>query len=297
MICEETKESCVGCYKGLENELEELATQLGESTKASSTDVSVPRSPSAIGASIPPSKFFPPEKDCSQKFTVLEEEEIKEAEAAWGFILVGYVWGKDQYDLIVFTDCSLSSAMELQSLLSSFSKAKGLHLNSEKSQLFCTSNSKALVKAWEFLSAISQFIILGPHCNETTVDCLISDGKWHKPGRWPPEFDHIWEDISQLEVGGKGPNILQRKSLEDNRGGPQNHCVDLSATKIKTKIPAISNLNHYAAKELKFQVDEPDVYLNRDEAVPSIIQRVLHDDAEQPNRAPHGRENHGMAHR
>ncbi|KAK1279308.1 hypothetical protein QJS04_geneDACA023006 [Acorus gramineus] len=36
--------------------------------------------------------------------------------------------------------------MELQSLLSSFSKASGLHLNSEKSQLFCTSNSEALVE-------------------------------------------------------------------------------------------------------------------------------------------------------
>ncbi|KAK1311017.1 hypothetical protein QJS10_CPA08g01071 [Acorus calamus] len=49
-------------------------------------------------------------------------------------------------DLIVFTDCSLSSAVELQSLLSSFSKASGLHLNSGKSQLFCTSNSEALVE-------------------------------------------------------------------------------------------------------------------------------------------------------
>ncbi|KAK1285924.1 hypothetical protein QJS10_CPB20g00470 [Acorus calamus] len=39
-------------------------------------------------------QFFPPKKDYSQKFAVLEEEEIKEAEAAWGFILVGYVWGK-----------------------------------------------------------------------------------------------------------------------------------------------------------------------------------------------------------
>ncbi|KAK1326680.1 hypothetical protein QJS10_CPA01g01522 [Acorus calamus] len=39
-------------------------------------------------------EFFPLERDCSQKFAVLEEEEIKEAEAAWGFILVGYVWGK-----------------------------------------------------------------------------------------------------------------------------------------------------------------------------------------------------------
>ncbi|KAK1279307.1 hypothetical protein QJS04_geneDACA023007 [Acorus gramineus] len=137
-----------------------VATQLGESTKVSSTDVCVPRSPSAIVASIPPSskgilptplvkrkdvetakvpksglilaprpkqnrvnvpspevnvvskdwaslfstsatkqhqtgmEFFPPEKDCSQKFVVLEEEEVKEVDEAWGFILVGYVWGK-----------------------------------------------------------------------------------------------------------------------------------------------------------------------------------------------------------
>ncbi|KAK1324442.1 hypothetical protein QJS10_CPA01g01547 [Acorus calamus] len=48
-------------------------------------------------------------------------------------------------DLIVFTDCSLSSAMELQYLFSS-SKAYGLQLNSEKSQLFCTSNAELLVE-------------------------------------------------------------------------------------------------------------------------------------------------------
>ncbi|KAK1325582.1 hypothetical protein QJS10_CPA01g01533 [Acorus calamus] len=49
-------------------------------------------------------------------------------------------------DLIVFTDCSLSSAMELQYLFSSFSKASGLQLNSEKSQLFYTSNAELLVE-------------------------------------------------------------------------------------------------------------------------------------------------------
>ncbi|KAK1326678.1 hypothetical protein QJS10_CPA01g01524 [Acorus calamus] len=36
--------------------------------------------------------------------------------------------------------------MELQYLFSSFSKASGLQLNSEKSQLFCTSNAELLVE-------------------------------------------------------------------------------------------------------------------------------------------------------
>ncbi|KAK1313474.1 hypothetical protein QJS10_CPA06g01306 [Acorus calamus] len=39
-------------------------------------------------------EYYPPEMDCSQKFAVLEEEEVFEAQKAWGFILVGYVWGK-----------------------------------------------------------------------------------------------------------------------------------------------------------------------------------------------------------
>ncbi|KAK1295828.1 hypothetical protein QJS10_CPB15g01770 [Acorus calamus] len=39
-------------------------------------------------------EFYTPEVDCSQKVAILEEEEVSEAEEAWGFILVGYVWGK-----------------------------------------------------------------------------------------------------------------------------------------------------------------------------------------------------------
>ncbi|KAK1261945.1 hypothetical protein QJS04_geneDACA011538 [Acorus gramineus] len=54
----------------------------------------------------------------------------------------------------------------------------------------------------------NQALLLWGPPDETTVDYLISNGKWQKPERWPPEFDHIWEDISQLEVGGKGPDIL-----------------------------------------------------------------------------------------
>ncbi|KAK1292578.1 hypothetical protein QJS10_CPB17g00529 [Acorus calamus] len=39
-------------------------------------------------------EFYAPEVDCSKKVAVLEEDEVSEAEEAWGFILVGYVWGK-----------------------------------------------------------------------------------------------------------------------------------------------------------------------------------------------------------
>ncbi|KAK1284279.1 hypothetical protein QJS10_CPB21g01608 [Acorus calamus] len=62
----------------------------------------------------------------------------------WEVVLLTFEVFPD--DLIVFMDCSLSSAMELQSLLSSFSRASGLHLNSKKSQLFCTSNLETLVE-------------------------------------------------------------------------------------------------------------------------------------------------------
>ncbi|KAK1280043.1 hypothetical protein QJS04_geneDACA021261 [Acorus gramineus] len=39
-------------------------------------------------------EFFSPESDCSQKFAILEEEEVLEAKRAWGYSLIGYVWGK-----------------------------------------------------------------------------------------------------------------------------------------------------------------------------------------------------------
>ncbi|KAK1305368.1 hypothetical protein QJS10_CPB11g01695 [Acorus calamus] len=38
--------------------------------------------------------FYPPSIDGPQKVAILEEDEVAEAEAAWGRILVGYVWGK-----------------------------------------------------------------------------------------------------------------------------------------------------------------------------------------------------------
>ncbi|KAK1308199.1 hypothetical protein QJS10_CPA09g00975 [Acorus calamus] len=38
--------------------------------------------------------YFVPTIDGPQKIAVLEEEEVAEAEAAWGNILVGYIWGK-----------------------------------------------------------------------------------------------------------------------------------------------------------------------------------------------------------
>ncbi|KAK1308508.1 hypothetical protein QJS10_CPA09g01008 [Acorus calamus] len=37
---------------------------------------------------------------------------------------------------------------------------------------------------------------------------FIQDGRWCKPTRWPPKFDNVWEEISQLDVGGSGPDIL-----------------------------------------------------------------------------------------
>ncbi|KAK1304881.1 hypothetical protein QJS10_CPB11g01426 [Acorus calamus] len=42
----------------------------------------------------------------------------------------------------------------------------------------------------------------------STVHSLIQDGHWQKPSRWPREFDAIWDEISQLEVGGQGSDIL-----------------------------------------------------------------------------------------
>ncbi|KAK1274597.1 hypothetical protein QJS04_geneDACA023318 [Acorus gramineus] len=47
-------------------------------------------------------------------------------------------------DLMIFTDCSHSSAMELRRVLDSFSQASRLFLNHSKSQLFCSSNMDSM---------------------------------------------------------------------------------------------------------------------------------------------------------
>ncbi|KAK1311822.1 hypothetical protein QJS10_CPA07g00882 [Acorus calamus] len=44
--------------------------------------------------------------------------------------------------------------------------------------------------------------------NVATVNKFIVDGKWRKPHRWPTEFDHLWETILEIEIGGAGPDIL-----------------------------------------------------------------------------------------
>ncbi|KAK1310312.1 hypothetical protein QJS10_CPA08g00962 [Acorus calamus] len=44
--------------------------------------------------------------------------------------------------------------------------------------------------------------------NVATVNKFIVDGKWRKPHRWPTEFDHLWETILEIDIGGAGPDIL-----------------------------------------------------------------------------------------
>ncbi|KAK1307944.1 hypothetical protein QJS10_CPA09g00578 [Acorus calamus] len=43
---------------------------------------------------------------------------------------------------------------------------------------------------------------------ETHLDKLIKEGKWCKPLRWPSEFDPLWDEIIDLDIGGIGPDIL-----------------------------------------------------------------------------------------
>ncbi|KAK1309219.1 hypothetical protein QJS10_CPA09g00486 [Acorus calamus] len=40
------------------------------------------------------------------------------------------------------------------------------------------------------------------------VAALISNGKWNKPNRSPAELDMVWLEIQEIEVGGKGDDIL-----------------------------------------------------------------------------------------
>ncbi|KAK1302840.1 hypothetical protein QJS10_CPB12g01232 [Acorus calamus] len=43
---------------------------------------------------------------------------------------------------------------------------------------------------------------------EVMLCTLFRDGKWHKPHRWPAEHASVWDDITELEIGGEGNDIL-----------------------------------------------------------------------------------------
>ncbi|KAK1326813.1 hypothetical protein QJS10_CPA01g01649 [Acorus calamus] len=54
------------------------------------------------------------------------------------------------------------------------------------------------------------------------VDCLIRNGKWAKPARWPVELTNLWEEIIEMEIGGhalaartraSSINILELKGI------------------------------------------------------------------------------------
>ncbi|KAK1302693.1 hypothetical protein QJS10_CPB12g01020 [Acorus calamus] len=48
---------------------------------------------------------------------------------------------------------------------------------------------------------------LGPP-SEVSVAAFIKDGMWCKLARWPSEFDNGWHEISQLDIGDSGSDIL-----------------------------------------------------------------------------------------
>ncbi|KAK1291373.1 hypothetical protein QJS10_CPB17g00609 [Acorus calamus] len=45
-----------------------------------------------------------------------------------------------------------------------------------------------------------------PH--QTPLSVLINNGKWTKPSRWNPTLEALWDEITQLDVGGIGDDIL-----------------------------------------------------------------------------------------
>ncbi|KAK1321750.1 hypothetical protein QJS10_CPA03g01929 [Acorus calamus] len=45
-----------------------------------------------------------------------------------------------------------------------------------------------------------------PH--QTPLSVLIDNGKWTKPSRWNPTLEALWDEITQLDVGGIGDDIL-----------------------------------------------------------------------------------------
>ncbi|KAK1309878.1 hypothetical protein QJS10_CPA08g00569 [Acorus calamus] len=63
-------------------------------------------------------------------------------------------------------------------------------------------NGRGLKEAlgWELLTWGS------PH--QTPLSVLINNGKWTKPSQWNPTLEALWDEITQLDVGGIGDDIL-----------------------------------------------------------------------------------------
>ncbi|KAK1295842.1 hypothetical protein QJS10_CPB15g00882 [Acorus calamus] len=49
--------------------------------------------------------------------------------------------------------------------------------------------------------------IWGPP-SKATLNLFMSNGKWEKPSRWPSALEHIWKDIEQIDIGGRGEDVL-----------------------------------------------------------------------------------------
>ncbi|KAK1324928.1 hypothetical protein QJS10_CPA01g01653 [Acorus calamus] len=49
--------------------------------------------------------------------------------------------------------------------------------------------------------------IWGPPAS-ASLNILINNGSWHKPPRWPTSLDGLWNNISELDVGSVGEDVL-----------------------------------------------------------------------------------------
>ncbi|KAK1299121.1 hypothetical protein QJS10_CPB14g01336 [Acorus calamus] len=58
----------------------------------------------------------------------------------------------------------------------------------------------------ELIQGVGQ-LLWGPP-ETITVNNFLRDGRWVKPWRWPANFEYLWEEISQLEAGDSGSDIL-----------------------------------------------------------------------------------------
>ncbi|KAK1302506.1 hypothetical protein QJS10_CPB12g00765 [Acorus calamus] len=52
-----------------------------------------------------------------------------------------------------------------------------------------------------------ELLLWGPP-HSTSLSVLIKEEKWCKPARWHSDLDVYWDEIKELDVGGKGPDIL-----------------------------------------------------------------------------------------
>ncbi|KAK1325239.1 hypothetical protein QJS10_CPA01g01609 [Acorus calamus] len=107
-------------------------------------------------------------------------------------------------------DTTKHTATSLSQLFSSFAASSGLYLNTAKSQIFAPYNPMAQDFCTEM--DISQHALPVRYLGLPLLNCALKYSHCislvDKPPRWPTSLDGLWNNISELDVGGVGEDVL-----------------------------------------------------------------------------------------